>query len=386
MQTRSLTIFGATGSVGESTLKLVRECNGRFRLKGLSAHSNYQELSRLALEFRPELVVIADDTHYNALKDSLAGTDIEVRAGSQALIELARQPVDCVVGAIVGIAGLAPLYAAVQAGQKIALANKETLVAAGHIIMPLLAETGATILPVDSEHSAIFQCLRGEQSAAVQDITLTASGGPFRQLTRQQMSTVSREQALAHPNWSMGPKVTIDSATLMNKGLELIEAKWLFGLGPEQIKAVIHPQSVVHGLVNFKDGSCLAHLGAADMRIPISYALDYPQRLSWQADTLDLVQLAQLDFAAIDFDRFPCFALARQAMAAEPEQAVVLNAANEIAVAAFLADKIGYLQIADVVEGALTRFFGYAQTLSIEDVILLDQDVRHFLSAQPQLC
>ena len=184
----------------------------------------------------------------------------------------------------------------------------------------------------------------------------------------------------------MGPKVTIDSATLMNKGLELIEAKWLFGLGPEQIKAVIHPQSVVHGLVNFKDGSCLAHLGAADMRIPISYALDYPQRLSWQADTLDLVQLAQLDFAAIDFDRFPCFALARQAMAAEPEQAVVLNAANEIAVAAFLADKIGYLQIADVVEGALTRFSGCAQTLSIEDVILLDQDVRHFLSAQPQLC
>ena len=291
MQTRSLTIFGATGSVGESTLKLVRECSGRFRLKGLSAHSNYQELSRLALEFRPELVVIADDTYYNALKDSLAGTDIEVRAGSQALIELARQPVDCVVGAIVGIAGLAPLYAAVQAGQKIALANKETLVAAGHIIMPLLAETGATILPVDSEHSAIFQCLRGEQSAAIQDITLTASGGPFRQLTRQQMSTVSREQALAHPNWSMGPKVTIDSATLMNKGLELIEAKWLFGLGPEKIKAVIHPQSVVHGLVNFKDGSCLAHLGAADMRIPISYALDYPQRLSWQADTLDLVQL-----------------------------------------------------------------------------------------------
>ena len=386
MQTRSLTIFGATGSVGESTLNLVRECNGRFRLKALTAHTNYQELSRLALEFRPEIVVISDDIHYSALKDTLNGTGIEVRAGSQALVDLARLPVDCVVGAIVGIAGLAPLYAAVQAGQQIALANKETLVAAGHIIMPLLAEAGATILPVDSEHSAVFQCLRGEQNAAVENITLTASGGPFRQLNRQQMSMVSREQALAHPNWSMGPKVTIDSATLMNKGLELIEAKWLFGLAPDQIKAVIHPQSIVHGLVNFKDGSCLAHLGAADMRIPISYALDYPHRLSWRADTLDLVQLAQLDFAAIDFDLFPCFALARQAMAAEPEQSIVLNAANEVAVAAFLSDKIDYLQIADVVEDALTRFSGCAKTVTIEDVISLDQDVRRFLSERPQMC
>ena len=385
-QTRSLTIFGATGSVGESTLNLVRECNGRFRLKGLTANSNHQELSRLALEFKPELVVIADDAYYQPLADSLTGTGIEVRAGRQALVELAREPVDCVVGAIVGIAGLAPVYAAVQAGQQIALANKETLVAAGHIIMPLLAQTAATILPVDSEHSAIFQCLRGEQPEAVEDITLTASGGPFRQLTRQQMISVSREQALAHPNWSMGQKVTIDSATLMNKGLELIEAKWLFGLAPDRIKAVIHPQSVIHGLVNFKDGSCLAHLGAADMRIPISYALDYPNRLAWQAETLDLVQLAQLDFAAIDFDRFPCFALARQAMAAEPEAAVILNAANEIAVAAFLADQISYLQIADVVDSALTHFSGCAQTTNIDDVICLDQDVRRFLSAQPQLC
>ena len=385
-QTRSLTIFGATGSVGESTLNLVHECTGRFGIKGLTAHSNYQKLSQLALEFRPDCVVIADDAYYRPLADSLSGTGIDVRAGHQALIELAGEPVDCVIGAIVGIAGLAPVYAAVQAGQQIALANKETLVAAGHIIMPLVKEAGATLLPIDSEHSAIFQCLKNESSAAIQDITLTASGGPFRQFTRQQMGQVSRTQALAHPNWSMGPKVTIDSATLMNKGLELIEAKWLFGLAPDDIKAVIHPQSVVHGLVNFKDGSCLAHLGAADMRIPISYALDYPHRLSWQAERLDLIQLAQLDFAAIDTDRFPCFALARQAMAAEPEHAVVLNAANEIAVAAFLADDIRYLQIADVVDSALEHFSGCAPTTSIDDVISLDQTVRRFLSAQPNLC
>lgn len=374
---RSLTIFGATGSVGESTLNLVRESKGRFRLKGLTAHSNYQELSQLALEFRPECVVLADETHYSALADSLAGTGIKVYAGSTALVDLARQPVDCVVGAIVGIAGLAPLYAAVQAGQQIALANKETLVAAGHLIMPLLAQTGASILPVDSEHSAIFQCLRGEEPRAVKEIILTASGGPFRQYTRAEMASVSREQALAHPNWSMGPKVTIDSATLMNKGLELIEAKWLFDLPADQIKAVIHPQSVIHGLVNFNDGSTLAHLGAADMRIPISYALDYPHRLSWQAETLDLVHLAYLDFAEIDFDRFPCFGLARQAMASAPEQAIILNAANEVAVASFLDGKIGYLQIADVVDDALTRFSGAPKTTSIEDIISLDLDVRH---------
>lgn len=383
-ENRSITLFGATGSVGESTLQLVRECThdcpDRFRIKGLTAHSNYQELSRLAVEFRPECVVIADEAHYSALADSLAGTGIEVRAGAEALIDLARQPVDCVVGAIVGIAGLAPLYAAVQAGQQIALANKETLVAAGHLIMPLLAETGASILPVDSEHSAIFQCLKGEEQGTVDEIVLTASGGPFRQFTRTDMQAVSREQALDHPNWSMGPKVTIDSATLMNKGLELIEAKWLFGLPAANIKAVIHPQSIIHGLVHFKDGSCLAHLGAADMRIPISYALDYPHRLPWQAEKLDLVALARLDFAEIDLDRFPCFALAREAMSAEPEQAVVLNAANEVAVAAFLDNKIGFTQIAGVVEDALARFSGCSGTANIDDVIALDRDVRRAVS------
>lgn len=379
-QTRSVTIFGATGSVGESTLNLVRECPGRFSLKGLTANSNYQELSRLALEFRPECVVIADENQFALLADSLAGTGIQVLAGRDALIDLAGQQVDCVVGAIVGIAGLAPVYAAVQAGQTIALANKETLVAAGHIIMPLVAETGASILPIDSEHNAIFQCLKDEDSRMIDEIVLTASGGPFRQMTRDQMRSVSREQALVHPNWSMGPKVTIDSATLMNKGLELIEAKWLFALPPEKIKAVIHPQSVIHGLVHFTDGSCLAHMGAADMRIPISYALDYPNRLAWQAEKLDLVQLARLDFAEIDPGRFPCFALATQVMVSDPEQAVILNAANEIAVTAFLQDRIGLTAIADVVEEALNRFSGSVRTTSIDDVISLDRDVRRLMS------
>ena len=287
-QQHSLTILGATGSVGKSTLDLVRQQPTKFAIKGLTAHTNYDELARLAHEFKPDTVVIADEEYYQPLRESLSGSDIDVYAGKAALSALAADPVDCVIGAIVGIAGLVPVYAAIQAGQKIALANKETLVVAGHLIMPILTKTGASILPLDSEHNAIFQCLKGETAAAIKDIILTASGGPFRQMTSAQMRSVTRHQALQHPNWSMGPKVTIDSATLMNKGLELIEAKWLFGLPAEKIKAVIHPQSVIHGLVNFTDGSCIAHMGSADMRIPISYALNYPERMSWQAETLDL--------------------------------------------------------------------------------------------------
>ena len=269
---RSITILGATGSIGKSTLDLVRERPDRFKIKGLTAHTNFELLARLALEFRPDSVVIADKTYYKQLKDCLSGTDIVVHAGEDALFALATVPVDCIVGAIVGIAGLGSVHSAIQAGQKIALANKETLVVAGHLFMPMLRRTGASILPVDSEHNAIFQCLKGESREVIKDVVLTASGGPFRQMSKEQMRTVNHQQALNHPNWKMGPKVTIDSATLMNKGLELIEAKWLFGLPAEKIKAVIHPQSVVHGMVNFADGSCIAHMGSTDMRIPISYA------------------------------------------------------------------------------------------------------------------
>ena len=377
---RSLTILGATGSVGKSTLDLVRERPGRFKIKGLTAHTNFESLGRLALEFRPDSVVIADETYYKQLKDCLSGTDIVVHAGEDALFALAAVPVDCIVGAIVGIAGLASVHSAIQAGQKIALANKETLVVAGHLIMPMLRRTGASIFPLDSEHNAIFQCLKGESSEVIKDVVLTASGGPFRQMSREQMRSVNLQQALKHPNWKMGPKVTIDSATLMNKGLELIEAKWLFGLPAERIKAVIHPQSVVHGLVNFADGSCIAHMGSTDMRIPISYALDYPERMTWQAETLDLVKLSRLDFYEIDLDRFPCFKLAKTVLSSTPEHAVILNAANEIAVSAFLNGQLAYSEIAEVVDQALNRFSAVAVTKTLDDVIGLDCEVRNQMS------
>ena len=386
----SLTILGATGSVGKSTLDLVREQPSRFTIKGLTAYTNYEQLARLAHEFKPDTVVIADEGYYQSLKENLLGADVAVHAGTAALSELAADPVDCVVGAIVGIAGLAPIYSAIQAGQKIALANKEALVVAGHLLMPMLAKTGASILPLDSEHNAIFQCLNGEPDAVIKDILLTASGGPFRQMTSKQMKLVTPEQALQHPNWSMGPKVTIDSATLMNKGLELIEAKWLFALPHENIKAVIHPQSVIHGLVNFTDGSCIAHMGSPDMRIPISYALSYPGRMSWQAETLDLVQLSRLDFEEIDLHRFPCFRLAKDTLAAAPEQAIILNAANEIAVAAFLQDKLAYNDIAGLVDRGLNQFINASATTSLDDVLSLDRDVRAYLNEfaqrQPRYC
>lgn len=377
---RSLTILGATGSVGKSTLDLVRKQPTRFKIKGLTANTNFVDLARLALEFKPDSVIIADEAYYKQLKDCLFGTDIAVHAGRKALCELAAEPVECVVGAIVGIAGLAPIHSAVQAGQKIALANKETLVAAGHLIMPMLLRTGASVLPLDSEHNAIFQCLNGENGTFIKDIVLTASGGPFWQKTQEQMRSVTRQQALQHPNWKMGPKVTIDSATLMNKGLELIEAKWLFGLPTEKIKAVIHPQSVIHGLVNFTDGSSIAHMGATDMRIPISYILGHPERMAWQAETLDLVRISKLDFNEIDLDRFPCFKLAKTALSAAPEQAIILNAANEIAVAAFLDDKCSYSEIAELVDKALNRFTDVEETKTLDDVISLDSEVRSFLS------
>ena len=262
----------------------------------------------------------------------------------------------------------------------IALANKETLVVAGHLIMPMLRMTGASILPVDSEHNAIFQCLKGESDEVIKDVVLTASGGPFRQMSREQMRSVNLQQALKHPNWKMGPKVTIDSATLMNKGLELIEAKWLFSLPVEKIKAVIHPQSVVHGLVNFADGSCIAHMGSTDMRIPISYALDYPERMTWQVETLDLVKLSRLDFYEIDPVRFPCFKLAKTVLSSTPEHAVILNAANEVAVAAFLHDQLVYSEIAELVDRALNRFSVGAVAKSLDDVIGLDCEVRNQMS------
>ena len=373
---KSITIFGATGSVGGSTLSLVREHPDSFTPHALTAYRDYQGLAKLALEFKPAHAVIADEAFYTPLSEALAGTGIKVAAGAQALIDIAGQKVDLIVAAIVGVAGLAPVWKAVEAGQTIALANKEALVSAGHLIMPAARKSGANLLPIDSEHNAIFQCLRRESHEHIERIILTASGGPFREMTLAEMQQVTIEQALQHPNWSMGPKITIDSATMMNKGLELIEAAWLFDEGAKKLDAIIHPQSTLHGLVGFKDGSWLAHLGIADMRVPISYALGWPERLAWQAQPLDFSSALTLDFAPVDETKFPCFQLAKQVMAGAPEQAIILNAANEVAVAKFLNGDIGFCDIAGHVRATLEAGDYGIIADSFEAILALDREIR----------
>ena len=373
---KSITIFGATGSVGGSTLSLVREHPDSFTPHALTAYRDYQGLAKLALEFKPAHAVIADEAFYTPLSEALAGTGIKVAAGAQALIDIAGQKVDLIVAAIVGVAGLAPVWKAVEAGQTIALANKEALVSAGHLIMPAARKSGANLLPIDSEHNAIFQCLRHESHEHIEHIILTASGGPFREMTLAEMQQVTIEQALQHPNWSMGPKITIDSATMMNKGLELIEAAWLFDEGAKKLDAIIHPQSTLHGLVGFKDGSWLAHLGIADMRVPISYALGWPERLAWQAQPLDFGSALTLDFAPVDETKFPCFQLAKQVMAGAPEQAIILNAANEVAVAKFLNGDIGFCDIAGHVRATLEAGDYGIIADSFEAILALDREIR----------
>ena len=373
---KSITIFGATGSVGGSTLSLIREHPDSFTPHALTAHRDYQGLAKLAREFKPAHAVIADEAFYTPLSEALAGTGIKVAAGSQALIDIAGQKVDLIVAAIVGVAGLAPVWKAVEAGQTIALANKEALVSAGHLIMPAARKSGANLLPIDSEHNAIFQCLRHESHEHIERIILTASGGPFREMTLAEMQQVTIEQALQHPNWSMGPKITIDSATMMNKGLELIEAAWLFDEAAKKLDAIIHPQSTLHGLVGFKDGSWLAHLGIADMRVPISYALGWPERLAWQAQPLDFGSALKLDFAPVDETKFPCFQLAKQVMAGAPEQAIILNAANEVAVAKFLNGDIGFCDIAGHVRATLEAGDYGIIADSFEAILALDREIR----------
>ena len=378
---KTLTIFGATGSVGQSTLNLVRSHREKFKIFGLTAHQDVDGLAALALEFSPEIVVISDESCADSLSAKLAGSDIRILSGSKALDELAALRVDVVIAAIVGMAGLSSVAAAVQAGQKIALANKEALVAAGHLVMPALAETGAEILPIDSEHNAIFQCLMGEKSQDIVSITLTASGGPFRDLDPSELKGVELADALKHPNWEMGSKITIDSATMMNKGLELIEAYWLFGVAPDQLQAVLHPQSVIHGLVGFCDGSWLAHLGVADMRVPISYALGYPHRLGWECEQMDLVRLSQLDFRSINDALFPAFALARSVIGTNPANAVILNTANEVAVEAFLHGRIHFTDIPALIERALNMGCDGRTLSGYDDIIALDDEIRRRLGA-----
>jgi len=372
---RKIALLGATGSIGKSTLDLVERNPDRFRVTAVTAARNVEALADLVRRTGAGLAVIADESRYMDLVELLVGTNCRPAAGEDALIEAALYDCDLVIGAIVGCAGLRPVMAAVEAGRTVALANKEALVTAGALMTDAAVASGAILLPIDSEHNAIFQCLAGADLSDVSRIILTASGGPFRTASAEEIRVATPAQAVAHPNWSMGAKISVDSATLMNKGLELIEAHYLFGLASDRIDVVIHPQSVIHSMVEFIDGSVLAQLGSPDMRIPIAYALAWPERIATPAQKLDLAALSRLDFEAPDLERFPALRLARQALEAGGAAPVVLNAANEITVAAFLDGKIPFREIATLVEEALAGIALDAPS-SIGDVLEIDRVTR----------
>ncbi|MCA0977196.1 1-deoxy-D-xylulose-5-phosphate reductoisomerase [Qipengyuania flava] len=372
--TRTISILGATGSVGASTLDLVRRNSDAWRVGALTAHSNVQELAAQAREFGPEIAVIADEARYSDLKVALSGSGIEAAAGRSALCEAAERPTDVVMAAIVGCAGLAPVMAAIKQGHTVALANKEALVSAGEVMTAAVEAHGATLLPVDSEHNAIFQCLQGGNLADVRSITLTASGGPLRLV--DDLDSVTPQQAIAHPNWDMGAKISVDSATMFNKGLELIEAHHLFPVGLDTIRIVVHPQSVIHSMVEYCDGSTLAQLGPSDMRVPIASCLAYPRRMNTPMAPLDLAAIGELSFFAPDEVRFPATKLARQAAEAGGAAPAVLNAANEIAVAAFLAGKIRFSRIPVIVEAVLNAANLPPDPQTLDDVFLVDSAAR----------
>jgi 1-deoxy-D-xylulose-5-phosphate reductoisomerase len=344
--TRSITILGATGSVGASTVDLIKREPDFYRVEAVSARRNAAALAQTAREIRARVAVVADEASYGDLKTALAGSGIEAAAGEGALVEAAQRPADWVMAAISGAAGLKSALAAIERGATVALANKECLVCAGALFMKRAAATGATVLPVDSEHNAVFQALGAGRREDVKRVILTASGGPFRTWSLEQIKAATPEQALRHPNWVMGPKITVDSATMMNKGLELIEAHHLFALKPNEIDVLVHPQSVIHGLVEFRDGSVVAQMGSPDMRTPIAHCLAWPRRIDAPAPRLDLAQVRELTFEEADTVRFPALALARQAMAAGGAAPTVLNAADEVAVAEFIAGRIGFSGIA----------------------------------------
>lgn len=376
---RRITVLGATGSIGRSTLDLVARNPDAFQVVALSAHSNAAELAGLAIRHRARSAVIADAEHFDELQERLAGTGIKAAAGEDALVAAAAEPADCVVAAIVGAAGLRPTFEAVRQGRRVALANKECLVTAGEVFMQAVRRTGCELLPIDSEHSGAFQAINGSRLQDIDKITLTASGGPFRTWDMARIAAATPEQALRHPNWSMGPKISIDSATLMNKGLELIEAYHLFPVGLDRIDVVVHPQSIVHCLVSFRDGSVLAQLGAPDMRTPISLGLSWPARMTTPTERLDLVRHGSLTFEAPDRQRFPALTLARDALERGGSAPAVLNAANEIAVSAFLSRRIAFLDIAAIVGKCLERAERQALTAppgSLDDVIEIDRTAR----------
>jgi 1-deoxy-D-xylulose-5-phosphate reductoisomerase len=373
--TRTISILGATGSVGASTLDLIRRERGKWRVVALTANCQAEELARLAREFSAEVAVVADESCLPALREALAGSGIAAAGGAGALVEAAARPADITLAAIVGCAGLAPTMAAIEQGGTVALANKEALVSAGDVMLAAVRRHGATLLPVDSEHNAIFQCLAGNSYDHVRSITLTASGGPFRDWSAEQLAAATPAQAIKHPNWDMGAKISVDSATMFNKGLELIEAHHLFPVGLEKLRIVVHPQSVVHSMVEYRDGSTLAQLGPSDMRVPIASCLAWPHRMDTPCDPLDLAALGELTFRAPDEVRFPATRLCRQAAEAGGAAPAVLNAANEVAVAAFLAGQVAFTRIAVMVETMMTRYSPSAPA-SLADVIGVDTEAR----------
>jgi 1-deoxy-D-xylulose-5-phosphate reductoisomerase len=372
---RKIAILGATGSIGKSALDLVERSPERFEVVAVTAATNVEALAQIARRSGAKLAAVADEARLRELQELLVGTGCRAAVGDEALIEAATGEAELVIAAIVGCAGLGPVMAAVEAGRTVALANKEALVTAGALMTDSAARNGSTLLPVDSEHNAIFQCLAGSRIEDVSRIVLTASGGPFRTASASAIASATPAQAVAHPNWSMGAKISVDSATLMNKGLELIEAHYLFGLPSSQIDILIHPQSVVHSMVEFVDGSVLAQLGSPDMRIPIAYALAWPERLETPAQRLDLAAIARLDFETPDLERFPALRLAREALEKGGAAPIVLNAANEVAVASFLSGGIRFPDIVRIVEETLGNA-EFSNPRSIGDVLEIDSQVR----------
>lgn len=375
-ENKRVAILGSTGSIGTQTLDVIRQHPDWFTVEVLTAQHNWELLVAQASEFKPNAVVIGNEDHYSKVKEALSGEPIKVFAGQKAIAQVVEmETIDVVLTALVGYSGLIPTVHAIRAGKQIALANKETLVVAGELITALAKQHGVNIYPVDSEHSAIFQCLVGEFHNPIEKIILTASGGPFRGKDTSYLSSVTREQALKHPNWDMGAKITIDSASLMNKGLEVIEAKWLFGLKTEQIEVVVHPQSIVHSLVQFEDGSIKAQLGLPDMRIPIQFALSYPDRLKSNFERFNFANYPQLTFEQPDVKTFRNLQLAYDALAAGGNAPCILNAANEIAVAAFLNRQIGFLEMSDLIEETLNQANFLARP-QLEDYIESDRQAR----------
>jgi len=375
---KHIAILGSTGSIGAQAIEVIQQHPERFETEVLTAQNNADLLISQAIMLKPNAVVIGNEQYYGKVKDALFSLGIKVYAGEESLSQIVEMDtIDMVLTAMVGYAGLKPTIKAIEAGKQIALANKETLVVAGDLITKLAQEKGVSIYPVDSEHSAIFQCLAGEYIKSIEKIYLTASGGPFRGKDREFLSNVKKEQALKHPNWKMGCKITIDSASLMNKGLEVIEAKWLFGIEADKIEVIVHPQSIVHSLVQFIDGSIKAQMGLPDMKLPIQYALSYPERLKSDFPRFNFLDYPNLTFEKPDVENFRNLALAYQALKVGGNMACILNAANEIVVSAFLKDKIGFLKMPDIIEMCMQKI-GFIKQPTYEDFVITDKETRTF--------